>query len=54
MKGNIMKYKAIIFDMDGTITNTEKIWKAATEHILSKYLPHATPEELEELKLHFK
>lgn len=49
-----MKYKAIIFDMDGTITNTEKIWKAATEHILQKYLPNASKEELDALKVHFK
>lgn len=29
-----MKYKAIIFDMDGTIVNTEKIWEEATRRLL--------------------
>lgn len=31
-----MKYKAIIFDMDGTITNTERIWEEATKRLLEK------------------
>jgi len=29
-----MKYKAIIFDMDGTIIDTEQIWKEATRQLL--------------------
>lgn len=29
-----MKYKAIIFDMDGTIVDTEGIWKQATRQVL--------------------
>lgn len=29
-----MKYKAIIFDMDGTIIDTEQIWKEATKLLL--------------------
>lgn len=29
-----MNYKAIIFDMDGTIVNTEKIWEEATRRLL--------------------
>lgn len=29
-----MKYKAIIFDMDGTIVNTEKIWEEATKRLI--------------------
>ena len=29
-----MKYKAIIFDMDGTIVNTEKIWGEATKRLI--------------------
>ena len=29
-----MKYKAIIFDMDGTIVNTEKIWNDATRKLI--------------------
>lgn len=29
-----MKYKAIIFDMDGTIINTENIWKSAAKKLI--------------------
>lgn len=29
-----MKYKAIIFDMDGTIINSEHLWEASSKHIL--------------------
>jgi len=29
-----MKYKAIIFDMDGTITNSEKVWQQATKDLI--------------------
>lgn len=32
-----MNYKAIIFDMDGTIINSENVWKKATHHILKKH-----------------
>ena len=36
-----MKYKAIIFDMDGTIVNTEKIWDEATRRLIeSKGVPY--------------
>ena len=35
-KGQTMKYKAIIFDMDGTIINTEKIWEEATRQLIEK------------------
>ena len=29
--GSEMKYEAIIFDMDGTITNSEGLWVKATD-----------------------
>jgi HAD superfamily hydrolase (TIGR01509 family) len=31
-----MKYKAIIFDMDGTIISTDSIWDQATKHMLKE------------------
>ena len=31
-----MKFKAIIFDMDGTILDTEHIWESATEKLILK------------------
>lgn len=32
-----MKYRAIIFDMDGTIVNTEHVWHTAIKSLLSSY-----------------
>lgn len=32
-----MNYKAIIFDMDGTIISSENVWKKAAHHILKKH-----------------
>lgn len=29
-----MKYKAIIFDMDGTIVDSKKIWQQATHELI--------------------
>lgn len=41
VKGTYMKYKAIIFDMDGTIVNTEKLWNEATRRLIeSKGVPY--------------
>lgn len=41
-----MKYKAIIFDMDGTIVDTEHIWKQATQDLITsrgiEYVSHAS------------
>ncbi len=31
-----MKYKAIIFDMDGTIIKTEHIWRSATKEVIRR------------------
>ncbi len=39
-----MKYKAIIFDMDGTIIDTGHIWKSATNQIIEKRGIHVTSE----------
>ena len=33
-EGFNMKYKAIIFDMDGTIITTESVWEYTTKHLL--------------------
>ncbi|MBI2344709.1 HAD family phosphatase [Candidatus Dependentiae bacterium] len=32
-----MNYKAIIFDMDGTIISSENVWKKAAHHIIKKH-----------------
>jgi HAD superfamily hydrolase (TIGR01509 family) len=45
----MMNYKAIIFDMDGTIINTETIWQTATQELLRKrdiVLPEDVAEDL--------
>ena len=44
-----MKYRAIIFDMDGTITDTEQIWKEANKRVLQEYGFEVTPEFQEKL-----
>lgn len=38
-----MKYKAIIFDLDGTIINTERFWQEATLRLMNKK-PNACPQ----------
>lgn len=45
-----MNYKAIIFDMDGTIISTEMIWQIATQNILDIYVPHLDQEKKDEIK----
>lgn len=39
-----MSYKAIIFDMDGTIITSENAWKRACHHLLTKYTNLDTQE----------
>lgn len=41
-----MKYKAIIFDMDGTIVDTEKVWKLATLNLLENKGIKLTSEDV--------
>ncbi|MBP6870000.1 HAD family phosphatase [Candidatus Babeliales bacterium] len=43
------QFKAIIFDMDGTILNTEVVWDEANHHILTTYAPHLDEKETQEL-----
>ncbi len=49
-----MNYKAIIFDMDGTIVSTEAMWQQATQDILNKYTNHLTQTEKDEIKIYLK
>lgn len=44
-----MKYKAIIFDMDGTITDTEKLWWHATLTLIARRNVKLTQQEQQEL-----
>ncbi len=48
-----MKYKAIIFDMDGTIINSEHRWNEATIHLL-KTKGNLTDEQCRKLMPQFK
>lgn len=49
-----MSYKAIIFDMDGTIIATETIWQTATQEILDRYVGHLSQEQKNEIKTYLK
>jgi len=45
-----MKYKAIIFDMDGTIVDTGDIWNASTQRLITNRGIKLTDEMITELK----
>lgn len=49
-----MKYKAIIFDMDGTIISTEIMWQTATHNILEIYTSHLEQSKKDEIKTYLK
>ena len=49
-----MKYKAIIFDMDGTIISTEIMWHTATQNILNIYASHLDQAQKDEIKIYLK
>ena len=46
-----MKYKAIIFDMDGTIIHTEHIWRKATHQVIANHGIELTEKMHKELEL---
>ncbi len=39
-----MNFKAIIFDMDGTIVETEHLWRLATQRLIERRGVEYTPE----------
>jgi HAD superfamily hydrolase (TIGR01509 family) len=45
-----MKYKGIIFDLDGTIVDTVPLWDRASRHLLEKRGVVLTPEIIKELE----
>ena len=42
-------YKAILFDMDGTVVDTERVWLLAAEHVLQNRGIQLTDEQREKL-----
>jgi beta-phosphoglucomutase len=41
--------QAIIFDMDGTILDTEPVWERGNRYILSTHAPHLTADQVNEV-----
>lgn len=48
------EFHAIIFDMDGTIINTDHLWKSANRYILDEYAPNLSSEEKDEIITSFQ
>ena len=48
-----MKFTTIIFDMDGTIVQTEHFWKEATKQVITRRGLAITPDLDEYLSSHF-
>lgn len=44
-----MKFQAVIFDLDGTIIDTQKIWKTATRDLISAHGTKISNEKSEEI-----
>jgi beta-phosphoglucomutase len=51
---NNKQIKAIIFDMDGTIIDTDHLWKSANRPILDQHAPHLLEEEKDAMINSFK
>ncbi|MBV8660717.1 MAG: HAD family phosphatase [Candidatus Dependentiae bacterium] len=51
---NNRRFKAIIFDMDGTIIDTDHLWKSANRPILDQHAPHLGEEEKDAMIDSFK
>lgn len=45
-----MKYKAIIFDMDGTIVDSNHIWKQTSKDLMKSKKPDITEEQMDKLE----
>ena len=51
---NNKKFEAIIFDMDGTIIDTDHLWKSSNGPILDSHAPHLSQDEKDAITKEFK